>query len=330
MKRATLALAATLLTVLAAGGGQAAELAGPRVALLTSAGVEPSPRTLEGQPLVGFLRAERKLGIRGRIVYVGPTEDPRAALAAVARQDYDLIVWAFPYSNPVDPVARAFPAQRFLLLDASVKALPHRPKNVRGTVFHAGEAGYLAGYLAALMESRQAGEHVISAIGGIPYSGVTRWIIGYRAGAKKADPRVVVRVDYSGDFANAAKCRRLALSQIARGSGVLFNIAGACGAGALSAAKDKGVWAVGVDVDQSFFGRQILTSAVIRTDKGLYEMLRRLARGRFPAKGDTLFNLRNGCVGLGRTSSKVPPSFLRRVDSIRRQIVAGKIRVPFP
>ena len=122
----------------------------------------------------------------------------------------------------------------------------------------------------------------------------------------KADPSVVVRIGYSNDFVNAAKCKRVALSQIAQGSGVVFNVAGACGLGTLQAAKEKGVWAIGVDIDQSYLGRHILTSAVIRRDRGVFDSVQRLVRGNLTTGGNTVFDLRNGFVGLGRISPEVP------------------------
>ncbi len=328
MKREILAVAALLVaTCLVATGGRATGKRQLRVGFVTFAGVVPTTRTLEGQAFAGFLRAEKRLGINGRVVYVGPNEDPVRALAGLARQDYDLVISAIPFEDPPKAAARQFPRVRFLVVDAPNKA-GHRLKNVERSVYRAEEAGYLAGYLAALMESRTSGKHVISAVGGIPFPGVTRWIVGYRAGAIRADPGVVVRIDYSQDFGNPSKCKRVGRTQIAAGSGVVFNVSGACGIGALSAAKEKGVWGVGVDIDQSYLGKHILTSAVINTDKGVFEMVRRLVRGTFKTGGDAVFDLRGGYVGLGRINKKVPRAFLRRLDRIHDQIVAGKIKVP--
>ena len=196
---------------------------------------------------------------------------------------------------------------RFQLSDAPFETLRHRPKNVQGSIYRAEQAGYLAGYLAALMEGRTKGRHVVSAVGGFAVPGVTVWTAGYAAGARKADPGVVVRIGYSNDFVNTAKCKRVALSQIAQGSGVVFNVAGACGLGALQAAKERGVWAIGVDVDQSYLGRHILTSAVLRLRPAeCSTSVRRLVRGHFTTGGNTIFGLRNGFVGLGRISPEVP------------------------
>ena len=62
---------------------------------------------------------------------------------------------------------------------------------------------------------------------------------------------------------------------------------GFCGLGTLSAAKDEGVWGVGVDTDQSYLGPQILTSAVSRLDEGVFTMIRRFVGGNWPPTGET-------------------------------------------
>jgi basic membrane protein A len=330
MNRGILALLVLLVVAsLAASGGRATEKRQLRVGFVTYSGVVPSKRSIEGQMLLGFLRADKELAVQGRVQYVPPNQDPTGALQYLARQNYDLIVVAFPGSpNALERIAERFPRVRFLFPDVPIEVFAHRLKNVQGSDYRAEEGAYLAGYLAALMEGRREGKHVISAVGGIRYSGVTRWTLGYEAGAKKADPAISVLIGYSNDFDNPAKCRRVALSQIAKGSGAVFNVAGACGLGTLRAAKDEGVWGVGVDIDQSYLGPQILTSAVLRLDRGVFNAVRSLVRGSFKTGGNSVFNLRNGGVELGRISPLVPRVVLLRVESIRRAIAAGRIQVP--
>ena len=119
-----------------------------------------------------------------------------------------------------------------------------------------------------------------------------------------------------------------ALSQIAKGSGAVCNVAGACGLGTLRAAKDEGVWGVGVDIDQSYLGPHVLTSAILRLDRGVFDAVRSLVRGTFKTGENRVFNVRNGGVELGTISPLVPPVILRRVESIRTAIAAGRIHVP--
>ena len=107
-------------------------------------------------------------------------------------------------------------------------------------------------------------------------------------------------------------------------------MAGACGLGALQAAKERGIWGVGVDTDQAFLGRHILTSAVIRLDRGVFDSVHRLVRGTLRPGSTTVYDVHNGGAQLGRISPKVPRPFLRRIEKIRKQIADGTITVPRP
>jgi basic membrane protein A len=118
------------------------------------------------------------------------------------------------------------------------------------------------------------------------------------------------------------------MRQIAAGAGVIFQVAGRCGLGALRAAKDRHVWGVGVDVDQSPLGPHILTSAVVRPEVAVYTAIRDLKKGTFRAGTDVLLTVANGGVGLGTINPKVPASFIRRIESVRRMIRAGSIIIP--
>jgi basic membrane protein A len=268
--------------------------------------------------------------VQGRAVEPSPKEGSFVpAFSYLARQKYDLIVGiGFLEAADLDAAARRFPAARFAILDARLEDLPHRPKNVRGTLFKTEEAGYLAGYLAALMEKRRPGKDVVGTVGGVKIPTVDAYIAGFQAGARKADPSITTLNSYANDFIAADKCKAIALDEIAHGAGVVFPVAGQCGLGALEAAKEKGVWGIGVDVDQSYLGPQILTSVVKRLDVAVYELVRSLVRGTFKTGADSIFDLRNGGVGLGRISPKVPRSLIAQVERIRRQVVAGRITVP--
>jgi basic membrane protein A len=329
MKRVGLALAVTAVLSLLVGVDERAGAGRKlRVGFIASSGERASTRTIGGLQLLGFAKAVRELGVEGRVLYVAPNRDSTAVLKTLARQKYDLVLSGGARTDALDAVALEFPEVSFFMADAPYAVLPHRPKNVEGTRFRAEEAGYLAGYLAALMEKQRPGDDVVGSIGGVKFIGVDRWIVGYQAGAKKAVPEIATLNSYSNDFANPAKCRRAALSQIARGAGVVFQVAGACGLGALQAAKERGVWGIGVDGDQSYLGPHILTSGLLRPDTAVYSAVEKLVRGTFTTGGDMVFDLRNGGVGLGKISRKVPRAVLRQLETIRRRMVAGSIKVP--
>jgi basic membrane lipoprotein Med (substrate-binding protein (PBP1-ABC) superfamily) len=72
----------------------------------------------------------------------------------------------------------------------------------------------------------------------------------------------------------------------------------------------------------------VLTSALIGVDVAVFAAIRRLVEGRFTTGGNTVFDLRNGGVRLGKISPQVPRALVRQVEAVRRQIIAGKIEVP--
>ena len=125
----------------------------PRVGFVIYAGTAPSKRTLGGQMLAGFLQADKQLAIRGRIVYVGPTQDPTGTLTLLARQKYDLILVALPRLDVVYNTARKFPHVRFFSLDTALhgpkapagersgQPLPSRGGGLPGGVFGGADGG---------------------------------------------------------------------------------------------------------------------------------------------------------------------------------------------
>ena len=277
---------------------------------------------------LGLERAVRELGIRGRVLTPAPKEGYAPSLSLLARQKYDLVIGTGVFAAPaIDRVATRFPETRFAIIDVAHHDLAHRPKNVLGIAFREEQAGYLAGHLAALVLTLSPGEEVISSVGGQRVPSVERWITGYQAGARGANPRVATLNGYTDDFLDPAKGRSVALSQIAKGSRVVFQVAAACGLGALEAARERDIWGIGVDVDQTHLGPHILTSAVKRLDVAVFGAIAELARGMLETGRTSHFSLRNGGVGLGTISEGVPPSLKAEIEDVTAEIVAGRIPI---
>jgi basic membrane protein A and related proteins len=279
-------------------------------------------------PYLGLERAVRELGIRGRVLTPAPKEGYVPSLSLLARQKYDLVIGTGVFAAPaIDRVSTGFPETRFAIIDVAHDDLAHRPTNVLGLAFSQEQAGYLVGHLAALVLTLSPGEEVISSVGGQRIPSVERFIAGYQAGAQGANPRVTTLNTYTDDFFDPVKGRSVALSQIAKGSRVVFQVAGVCGLGVLEAASERGIWGIGVDVDQSHLGQHILTSAVKRLDVAVFDTIERLARGTLETGRTSGFSLRNGGVGLGTISAGVPRSLKAEIEDVWAEIVAGKIPI---
>jgi basic membrane protein A len=235
----------------------------------------------------------------------------------------------FLLAEAVNTTAKRFADNNFAIIDYSVKAPPFKSNpNVRGLTFATNENSYMIGCLAALVAEREGGQKIISAVGGIKLPTVDIFIAGYQAGAKKCVPGTRVLIGYSQDFVAQDKCKEIALNQIARGSKAIFQVAGGCGLGALDAAKERAIWGIGVDRDQSDLGAHILTSAVKRVDQSVYLTAEAIQKGEFKGGEDAVFNLENEGVAVGKISPKVPKEFIDKMNALKPQLVDGTIEAP--
>lgn len=326
------ALAAAALGASAATGGTAV-----RVAIVTDIG-GLNDKGFNQLSNVGLQRARRNLGVQGRAFITNSANDRTANLRTAAQQGYGLVIpvgvlFAF---GPIDAVAPSFANTKFAGIDVNWTDLKEKPRNVRGIQFREQEAGYLVGYIAGLRVRDEPGRDVISAVGANRVPAIVRFIAGYRAGARRANRRVQVLVNYANDptFADQAKCKETTLDQIERGSRVAFMVAGACGLGGLQAAKERRIWGIGVDADQYFLGRHILTSATKRVDVAVYDTIRFYQQNPNGFRGgfNSVYSVRNNGVGYGRLSLRLSRAkraeYTRKVNRIRRLIRQGKIRPP--
>jgi len=273
----------------------------------------------------GLKRAERVLGVHGRVLEAKTAADYIPNMSSLARQGYDLIIGVgFAQGDAIAATAKQFPDTDFAIVDVDQSSLKGQPANVQGLLFREEQVGYLVGYLGAL-SAKRAGAEKISAVGGFKEPPVDRFIAGYRAGAEAAVPGTKVRWDYSQDWEDQAKCKELALNQIAAGSKVVFQVAGGCGLGALSAAKDESVWGIGVDADQSFLGPHVLTSALKGVDSAVFLTVKSLEDDQFEGGKNVVFGIDQEGVGLGTLSPKANADDVAAVEDVEKKLASGEI-----
>ncbi len=280
--------------------------------------------------LQGCQRAETELGATCRALESRSTGDYVPNFARLARDDAGrAVATGFLLAEATNTAAERFPDSRFAIVDYSVQAPPFdgARDNVLGLTFQTNQNSYAIGCLAALMTKRDGG-NTISAVGGLKLPTVDIFIAGYKAGARECVPGTKTLVDYSQDFVDQAKCKELALNQIQAGSKVVFQVAGGCGLGALDAARQQGVWGVGVDTDQSFLGKHILPRAVKRVDVAVFDAIRSAANDEFTGGRDLVFDLRNEGVAVGKISPEVPQEFVDRMRDLEERIRSGDIQPP--
>ena len=340
MKKFFLPLAAAVMLAVAAamsgagsGDGNAASSARAlKLGIVTDIG-GLNDRGFNSLANKGRLRADKLSGVSTRVLISRSPSDYIPNLTRLARENYNLIIGVgFLMTEQVGQVARRYPNIRFAVVDGPVAVMGDpRPTNAQGLIFREAEAGCLVGDLAARAIGRRGGgNQIISAVGGIKVPAVDAFIAGYRYCARRVNRRIQVRFNYAASFTDVAKCKEVALNQIAAGSQVVFQVAGQCGLGALSAARERRVWGIGVDADQGYLGPHVLTSALKKVDVAVFKTAQAVRNGRFRGGRDVIFSVRDRAVGLGKVSRRLQNRRALVAQTMRTQrlIRTGRLKLP--
>jgi basic membrane protein A len=308
---------------------------GPKVGLVTDIG-GLNDKSFNFLANKGYEKAKSDIGATGQVIESKSDSDYSKNLGAQVKNGSDVVIGiGFLMGDAVKSAAAKAPDTNFAIVDFSYaddKGKWGATDNIAGILFKEQEAGYLAGVLAGAAEEQGDldglnSKKVVSAVGGQEIPPVVKYIAGFKAGVMSQCKDCNVLVDYSQDFVDQAKCQDRANNQIAKGSDIVFQVAGQCGLGALSAAKDKGVWGIGVDADQSYLGDHILTSAIKRVDTAVYTIIKDAKDGDFPGGEATVFGLAEGGVGIGKVAEPAK-EYQDLVDEAANGIKDGSIKVP--
>jgi basic membrane protein A len=323
-----MALVAMLVGAFGASAAPTAPSANERISLVTDVG-RLNDRSFNQLAYQGLLRAERVLKIRKQVFESRSPADytPNLRQGATTASALTIAV-GFLLASDLNSVAKQYPQRNFAIIDFPWAGLTDKPTNVRGLLFKSEQAGCLVGHIAVKQLLKEKKRPILSAVGGISIPSVNSFIAGYRFCAKRASRRAVVHIGYSQSFTDAAKCKEVALSHIGRGANVVFQVAGGCGLGALSAAKQRKKWGIGVDADQAYLGAHMLTSAVKRVDESVYQSIQAVQRGTFRGGMNATFSLRNKGVGYGKVSRKVSAALKADAEKLRKSIIAGRVKPP--
>jgi basic membrane protein A len=280
---------------------------------------------------VGLLRAKAKLHITTNVLQSQSGNDyiPNFE-SCVNKYKANLVIGVgFLMETQIQTMAKQFPNVKWAGVDMNAPGdfKGGITKNFEGLIFAENEVGYEVGYIAALMAQRDH-SNTVSSVGGIPVPAVVRYIAGFQAGAKAAVPGIQTINGYSQSFTAQDTCKSIALDQISKGSDVVFQVAGGCGLGALDAAKEKNVWGIGVDSDQSYVNNRVLTSAQKKVDVAVYTAISNLIKGKWAGGTNLVFNAANLGVGLGKINKLVPPGIVIKTKVIALKVATGKINPP--
>lgn len=260
--------------------------------------------------------------------------DYNTNLNSLVRRNFNLVfAVGFQLHDSVVEVAKQQKDAHFAIIDSVVEG----QDNVASIMFKANEASYLAGAAAAL----QSKTGKIGFIGGQESDIIDGFEAGFVAGAKAANPKVKVDVQYAGSFGDAAKGQAIAKRMYDSGSDIIFHAAGGTGNGLFTEAKERkkkdpnaDVWVIGVDRDQYDEGKVddktnvTFTSVLKRVDIAAEDVAKQTKDGKFPGGKTITLGLKENGVDLADSHGVITSDTQKKIDEYKEKIVKGEITVP--
>jgi len=319
---ATEAMAEPTATSGAAMGGKL------KVGLVTDVG-QLNDKSFNQSSWEGVLKAQTDLGIEAKAIETKDPKDYKSNMQQFIDDKYDVIVTVgFALGADTIEVAKANPNIKFIGVDQfQAEALP----NLAGLIFDEDKAGYLAGVLAASI-SKSAKIGAVCGTDDVPP--VWKFGEGYKVGAKSVNPNIDVQVVYHSDvpitqtFTDPEWGKTTALSMMDGGVDVVFGAGGITGNGAIFAADERGIPAIGVDTDQYFtigdtYKDALASSAMKLLTPGVFDLIKAVQDGTFKGGNNV------GPVGLAPYhdwDSKVPAEVKTKIEETDQGLQDGTIK----
>jgi basic membrane protein A and related proteins len=290
-------------------------------------------KSFNDQAYAGLERAEKELGITFHTLETGEGADREAAMRQLAAGDAGLIFGVgFLFTDDIRKLAVEFPDKKFACVDYTVNPGDTLPPNLVALKFKEEEGSYLVGALAALLSTTGK----VGFVGGMQIPLIKKFEAGYVAGVHAVRPGAQVIVKYAGTtgsaFKDPTKGKELALAEYNQGADIIYHASGSTGLGVFEAAREKRKLAIGVDSDQyDEAPENILTSMVKRVDVAVFDTIRETIEGHWSG-GIKVFGLAEEGVTWvydDRNKARIPDRAKATVDSLRAEIIAGRITAPW-
>ena len=300
--------------------------------------VTPNPRgdhSFIDASIRGADKAIAELGVEGNVVESQGVADQEAALRSVISQENDIVLALAIEPDTILGLAKEFPDQKFGV--PSELFVDKVPDNISAFQINVHEGSFLAGLVAGKMTKTKT----VGAVVGGDSPGLNQFFYAYKQGVLEVCSDCKVLVSYlSFDFANPTLGKETALGQYSQGADIIFQVAGRSGEGVISAAKEKGLFAIGVDSNQDDVAPgSVIVSVMKRVDTTTFLLVKNTMEGNFKS-GFNNISMKDGAVGLSWSEgsktfetkgpaemAKKVPEVQKLVDDFKAKILDGKYEV---
>jgi basic membrane protein A and related proteins len=289
----------------------------------------------------GVQKASTAMGFQAKFIESRQPSDYEMNIDALVAEGYNVIITVgSPMGDATAVKAKQYQDINFAIVDHAYS--DGGLTNVTSLMFAEDQVGFLAGVLAGGM-SRSG---FVCSVSSMRTPQSDRYVISFHAGATwQAGTEIKIMNNYINikttdenvpTFDDPTHGKETALRLISNGCDVIFGVGGDTVNGALLAARENNLPAVGADVDQyktdPEFQSALITSAMKNVDVAVFNYLSTVADGSVQA-GISTGTLQNGGVGLapfhnwdGRISADLKAQILQARNGIKD----GSIKIDLP
>ena len=270
----------------------------------------------------GLERAGEELGVTVNYLESATDADLAPNMETFIDEDYDLIICiGYMMADAVRDAAELYPDQKFAIVDDSSNS---DLDNVTCMMFEQEQASYLVGLAAGYTTE----SNVVVFVTVAANETMNSFGYGYLAGVLDANPDATILQYNANSFGDASGGKSAVNNMVTNDADVIFHAAGGTGIGVIDGCKENGIWAIGVDSDQSPLAPEtILTSALKRVDNACYDATKETILGTIEG-GVKTYDLAAGGVDIAPTTDNLSKDVLEKIEKAKKDIIAGDLVVP--
>ena len=246
--------------------------------------------------------------------------------AICAEQKYDVIISSNPsLPDLVEPILQQFPAQKFILLDATKGG----NQNIHTVCYNQYEQSYITGYIGGLMSK----SHKLALIAAQEYPVMNNIIYPYfEKGAQAAEGSSTVEFRIVGNWYDATKGAELADAVAKIGVDVILPICGGASQGVITSAINNGIYITWFD-DNGFSKAPgtIISSSVMEQKKMSYNVTKEFLEGKTPWGTAKMVGIKEGFVDFVQDDplyiQTVPADVREKMKKLLDDIRSGKTEI---
>ncbi len=272
--------------------------------------------------------AAEKYGFEPTVAECADTAAYEDNIRALVAEDYDMIIGgSWQASDALNKVATEYPdASKYVQIDTEIDN-----DNIKCISYREQEGAYLIGMIGAYTTDGES--HTYGSVHANEGAGSWKWRWGFMQGVLSVDPDAQFIFNYTSSYTDPAKAKELAIQQYEQGCVFIQSAAAGGDSGTFEAAKEKGFYTSGQDVDLTDPNNPYIVSSQIKdTYQTVWNILDEYFSGNYSTE-NAVYGISDGTIGAvyithdspNPRSERLTDEEIDKIKAVAEQIRTGEL-----